>query len=332
MKKSLIFVAILFWANIQAQPSVDLRIQPQPAVTSTLQLFEDYPIVAFGEMHSLQELGDFFIELVKHPDFAENVGNVVLEFGNSFFQETVDRYIAGEDVPYEKVKKAWTTLIATGGPTEVSVMYGQFYEAVREVNQTLPDDKKIKIWLGDPPANPDDPKVYLAENFPDRDAFYARVIMEEILEKDRKALVIIGAGHFVDDEYSRSSATVEELESKSFGAYYNFIAYINAYYPDEAYTIQVHWGLPNQDCNQRLESAFSSQSLPVLVSLEATSLAEFLNGGECKVNGWWGTLAGAWAKGFLYLGAVDDLTLSPLPGEAEQSFSEVLKEMFSENE
>ena len=105
-----------------AQPLIELEPQPEPAITATLKLFETYPIVAIGEMHSLKELGDFYIDLIKHPDFAKKVGNVVFEFGNSFYQPLVDRYLNGEDVLYEEVIKAWTTLIATGGPTEVSVM------------------------------------------------------------------------------------------------------------------------------------------------------------------------------------------------------------------
>ena len=72
------------------QPPVRLEAQPEEAIEATLNLFDAYPVVGIGEVHSLKELGDFYVELVQDPDFAEGVGNVVLEFGNSFFQATVD--------------------------------------------------------------------------------------------------------------------------------------------------------------------------------------------------------------------------------------------------
>jgi hypothetical protein len=224
--------ALLFFISLAVSQSLPgLEPPSQSALETTLQLFDNYPIIAIGENHSLKELGEFYIDLIKHPDFAEKVGNVVFEFGNSFYQPIVDQYLAGEDVPYKEVKKAWTMLIATGGPTEVSLIYGQFYEAVREVNQSL-DEQKIKIWLGDPPANPDDPFAYdpnLSDVSFDRDAFYAKMVMDEILAKDKKALIIMGAGHFFDDAYTKSSATIEELE-RGERYLYNVAAYINAYY------------------------------------------------------------------------------------------------------
>jgi hypothetical protein len=157
------FVCIILLLSVmqavKSQSLIGLEPPTQNALETTLQLFDKYPIVAIGENHSIKELGEFYIDIIKNPIFASKVGNVVFEFGNSFYQPIVDQYLAGEDVLYEEVKKAWTTLIATGGPTEISLIYSQFYEAVREVNQSLPDEKKIKIWLGDPPASPDDPSV-----------------------------------------------------------------------------------------------------------------------------------------------------------------------------
>jgi hypothetical protein len=296
---SLLLSLFLFAQLVNSQPSIELETQSEPAIIATLKLFETYPIVAIGEMHSLKELGDFYIDLIKHPDFAKKVGNVVFEFGNAFYQPLVERYLNGEAIPYEEVRKAWTTLIATGGPTEVSVMYGQFYEAVREVNQSLPDEHKIKIWLGDPPADPENPFAYDPNKMPDgsldRDAFYANVVMQDILAKGKKALVIIGAGHFIDynDGFYRSSATVEELNNRE-SYEYNIAAFINGYYPGKMYTIQLHWGLPNQTCNDKLEAAFEEQSPPLLLPLRNTPLAEFLGSDSCKVSNDWGLVTRAW--------------------------------------
>lgn len=314
-------LVIVITAQLAYGQPLPLEAQPEPAVTATLQLFDTYPVVGIGEMHSLKELGDFYIDLVSRPAFAKEVGNVVFEFGNAFFQPVVDRYLVGEDVPYEEVKKAWTTTIAADGIHEVSVMYGQFYEAVREANRTLPQGQKIKIWLGDPPADPDDPLAYTDERFPDRDAFFAETVLQEILAKNEKALLIIGAGHLMSDD---SVANISEIESGQ-PYEYDVKAFIDAYYPDKLFVIQNHWGLSEPLCNRQLEAQLELGPMPSLTSLQGTALAEFLESPSCKPANLWGTLTGAWSDAYLYLGKSNELTVSPLPGEPEMSYMELIR-------
>lgn len=306
------------------------EVQPEPAVTATLELFDTYPVVGIGEMHKIQELGDFYVDLVRQPAFAEDVRNVVFEFGNAFFQPAIDRYLAGEDVPYSEVQKAWTTMVGTMGSDEISVMYGQFYSAVREANRTLPEGQKIKVWLGDPPADPDDPLAYTDERSPDRDAFFADIVLREILAKGEKALLIIGAGHFVDDDVDdglrASTATVFECKYRLPYAY-NVVACIDAYYPGRLFLIQNHWGLAEPSCNRQLEAQLEQGPVPSLTPLRESFLATFLDSPRCKSETWWGTLTSAWSDAYLYLGKSDELTLSPLPGEPETPFSAWLLEV-----
>ena len=104
-----IFLSVLAILTVQlvyGQPITRLEAQPESAVEATLELFGTYPAVGIGEVHALKELGDFYVKLIQHPAFAQDVGNVVFEFGNAFFQSTVDRYLAGEDVAYSlRLKK-----------------------------------------------------------------------------------------------------------------------------------------------------------------------------------------------------------------------------------
>ena len=306
-----------------AQPQLS-EVRPEPAVAATLQLFDTYPVVGIGEMHDLQELGDFYSDLVSQPAFAKDVGNIVFEFGNAFFQPTIDKYLAGEKVPYKEVRKAWTTMVGTMGSDEISVMYGQFYKAVREANQSLPEGQKIKVWLGDPPTDPDDPLAYTDERFPDRDAYFADIVMQKILAKGEKALLIIGAGHLVDDvvddDLRASTATIFECKYRT-PYVYNVKACIDAYYPGKLFLIQNHWGLPEPLCNRQLEARLESGPVPSLTSLQGTALAAFLDSPKCKPETWWGTLTSAWSDAYLYLGRSDKLTLSPLPREPETPFS-----------
>ena len=54
--------------------------------------------------------------LVANPEFADQVDDVVMEFGNSLYQKSVDRYIAGEAVPIEDVQRAWRNVLGLGPP------------------------------------------------------------------------------------------------------------------------------------------------------------------------------------------------------------------------
>jgi hypothetical protein len=80
----------------------------------------------------------------------------------------------------------------------VSPVYGQLYATVRAVNLKLPKAQRLRVLLGDPPV--DWSRVHSLEDIalylPFRDEFYASVVRYQVLAKSRKALLIMGAGHF----------------------------------------------------------------------------------------------------------------------------------------
>ena len=53
----------------------------------------------------MRDLNDFILSLVPSPTFSEKVNDIKLEVGNSLYQCILDRYIAGETVPFTEVKK-----------------------------------------------------------------------------------------------------------------------------------------------------------------------------------------------------------------------------------
>jgi len=61
-----------------------------------------------------------------------------------------------------------------------------FYANVRAANLKLPPEHRIKVWLGDP------------DSLSRRDDNFFRIISDEILKKQKKALLIIGTGHLFD--------------------------------------------------------------------------------------------------------------------------------------
>jgi len=63
----------------------------------------------------------------------------------------VDRYIAGEDIPFAQVQQAWRNVVGTiNAPSPV---YESFYRAVREANLKRRGKHQIRIALGCPSAD-----------------------------------------------------------------------------------------------------------------------------------------------------------------------------------
>lgn len=168
----------------------------QDPVHGIVKLFDTYRIVMLGEMHECRQQWDLLRRLVAAPGFAGRVNDIVMEFGNARFQDVVDRYIGGEDVPLARVERAWQDPVGALGP--VSPVYGEFYATVRAVNQKLPKERRLRLLMGDPPIDWDQVRSLedIAAFLPFRDEFYAGVVRQEVVAKKRKALLIMGGGHF----------------------------------------------------------------------------------------------------------------------------------------
>ena len=80
---------------------------PEPAIPAVLAAFDKYEVVAMPEAHGLKDLDDFILTLGRTPAFTTKVNDIEVECGNSLYQPLLDRYIAGEDVPFRDVRKVW---------------------------------------------------------------------------------------------------------------------------------------------------------------------------------------------------------------------------------
>ncbi|MGD0630384.1 MAG: hypothetical protein ABR987_13595 [Terracidiphilus sp.] len=184
------------------------QAQPVDAAPAIIQAFDSHTIVMFGEAHENKQEYEFLCALVSTPEFRAKVDDIVVEFGNSLYQKTVDDYIAGKGVPIGEVQKAWQNTMAVG---PVSPVYPAFYAAVRQANLRRGGKHKLRILLGDPYIDWDKVKSredvgpYLAH----RDEFYASVVKDEVLAKHHRALLIEGWGHF-----RRSAASPGFLEKQ----------------------------------------------------------------------------------------------------------------------
>lgn len=176
-------------------PAADL--QPEDAARAMIELFHAHDIVMFGEVHDSEQEYQWLCKLVKTPGFSDQVDDIVVEFGNALNQTTVDRYVAGGDIPFDEVQQAWRNMVADAEP--VSPVYGWLYKAVREANIERRGKRALRLLMGSPPGDwrkiktPRDLAPYEAE----REQWYARVVKTEVLAKHHRALLIMGAGHFL---------------------------------------------------------------------------------------------------------------------------------------
>jgi hypothetical protein len=155
------------------------------AIARTLiSAFDQVDIVALGEAHGRFRLdSELRIAMVRHPDFAKKVRSIVVEFGSTSEQSTLDRYIRGENVSRAQLEQVWKTTTQTPNGIWDQPIYAEFFAAVRDVNSKLPADARVRVFGGDP--GPGDNRS--------RETAAVSVLKEQVLQKHGKALVIYGA-------------------------------------------------------------------------------------------------------------------------------------------
>jgi hypothetical protein len=128
----------------------------------------------------------YFYSALDRGIFAKKARSIVVEFGSTTEQPTLDRYIRGENVPKAQLEQVWKTTTQGANGVWDSPVYAEFLAAVRDVNSRLPADARIRVLGGDP--GPGDNRS--------RETAAISVLKEQVLQKRGKALVIYGAAHF----------------------------------------------------------------------------------------------------------------------------------------
>src|SRR5262249_17223506 len=125
--------------------------KPQDATQAILAAFDKYEVVGMEAAHGFKDLDDFILSLIGDPAFPDKVNDVVVECGNCLYQHTLDRYIAGDEVPLAEVQRVWRN--TTGLMCSVSSFYEQLFPLVRQINQKLPAQKRLRVVAADPPID-----------------------------------------------------------------------------------------------------------------------------------------------------------------------------------
>jgi hypothetical protein len=271
-------LAALLWAILSialvgrsraAEPVV------RPALDGIFAAFETHPLVGLGDLHEVANEEAFYATVVRDPRFAATVGNVVVEFGASQHQGILDRYLAGEDVPYGELSKVWRNTVAWN-PTVMGIGYQTFFAQVRAVNLSLPPDRRIRVWLSEPPI--DWSTIHTKEAwqriYDQREHHAADVILREILDRGKKALVIYGIGHFLSFPWpstipvpSAGTATLGEIVERTR--------------PGAFYVVTPYGGYEKPGCSAALEAEMKWPKEVLIAPVRGTPLEGALMRPEC---------------------------------------------------
>jgi len=169
---------------------------PVEPIGAIVEAARTHQLVAIGEEHGCDQLHAFLRALVRDRRFADAFNDIVVEFGNAKYQDVIDRFVRGNDVPYEVLREVWQN---TTQPTHIwdLPVYEEFFRTVRAVNASR-SDRRLRVVLGDSPIDWD--QVHSRDDvrkFANRDRWAADTIEREVLAKHRRALVIYGGTHLL---------------------------------------------------------------------------------------------------------------------------------------
>jgi hypothetical protein len=237
------------------------------AIARTLvSVFDRADIVAVGETHGRFTLdSDLRIAMVRQPDFAKRVRNIVIECGSATEQSTLDRYIRGESVPRTQLERVWKATVETTNGFCDAPEYVDFLAAVRDVNSRLPADARIRVLGGHPGpgANRGIETAAIA------------VLRDQVLQRHGKALLIYGEAHFfktlpkemlssMGDDTGLASKLETEFPGRTF-----VVIPIGPLERPRALTTDIEPDF------QKFDVALKTTSRPVLISLQRSPFRDF---------------------------------------------------------
>ena len=136
------------------------------------------------------------MSLIRDVRLPGAANDILVEFGNSLYQDVIDRFISGQPIADDELKRVWqdTTMASTIWDRPI---YEDFFRLVRAVNATLPQGRQLRVLLGDPPVDWKEVRTRedLQRASAGRSSHPAEVLIREVLAKGRRALVIYGGAH-----------------------------------------------------------------------------------------------------------------------------------------
>jgi hypothetical protein len=189
----LVFLQVLLAPAVVTQSGARVAVPVDP-LTTIVGAFRTHDVVALTDPHGNAQVQAFLISLVRDPRFRETVNDIVIETASARYQDTIDRFVRGDDVPSSVLRRAWEDHTV---PNSIGVQAEELIRTVREINVGVSLDTPLRVIAGDPPidwdnvTSPRDARRWIEL----RDSYPADLIRRQVLDRGRKALVMYGQGH-----------------------------------------------------------------------------------------------------------------------------------------
>ncbi len=260
---SLIVLVQVAQVALSAGPSPAHRSpQPVDAVASIIDAFRTHDIVAVTDPHGCVQVQALLLSLVRDPRFPDTVNDIVIETASARYQDAIDRFVRGDDIPMDVLRRAWEDHTV---PNSLGIQAEEFIRAVRAVNASRTDGRHLRVIAGDPPI--DWSNITSAQDHRRwielRDSYPADLIRRLVLDRGRRALVVYGQGHL----QRRQIASNYDMSTWQAQTVVSLLAH-----DDPAARVFTTWTLI--DRNVALPDRASSWPVPSLVMLRGTSLGE----------------------------------------------------------
>ena len=187
-------IAIVNVSVTAAQSSARRQPAPVEAIGAILDAFRTHDIVALPDPHGNVQVQAFLMTLIRDSRFSAMANDIVIETASARYQDAIDRFVRGDDVQHDELRKAWEEHTM---PTIIGVQVEEMIRAVRVINESLSHTRKLRVIAGDPPIDWDnmtdgqDHRRWVEL----RDAYPTDLIRRQVLDRGRRALIVYGQGH-----------------------------------------------------------------------------------------------------------------------------------------
>jgi hypothetical protein len=173
--------------------------RPQPAtpvdpIAAIIEAFRTHNVVTLSDPHGNVQVQAFLLSLIRDPRFPEAVNDIVIETASARYQDAIDRFVRGDDVDRTVLRRAWEEHTT---PNSLGVQAEELIRAVRTVNASLGEAKRLRVVAGDPPIDWDN--ITSGQDgwrwTELRDSYPADLVRRQVLDRGRRALVVYGQGH-----------------------------------------------------------------------------------------------------------------------------------------
>jgi hypothetical protein len=174
---------------------------PLDPIEAILGAFQTHQVITLPGGHAGNELHALLLKIIRDPRFPGVVNDVVVEYGSARYQDLMDRFVRGDEIPDDSLRQVWRNTTELG-TTNDNPLPEEFFRAVRAINASLPPERRLRVLLGDPPIDWDhvrtkaDHRKWVVQ----RDSYPADLIRREVVARGRHALVVYGNLHFLRRE------------------------------------------------------------------------------------------------------------------------------------